>query len=160
MPSPRSSTAAPLPGHIEDDVALYCLRSAANAPAAVSVLTSPTATLDPRAGSVFTMADPRFVAMFGAPTRDPHVPDVVVAVQKGTIYSLSKKKDAEHGGFADDDAHVALLVSNSRLRGDTNDALVRTKQVAPTILDVLDIDPRWLDAVRREGSEVLPALDD
>ena len=149
----------PLAGHIEDDVALYWLQHAADAPAAATALRTPTATLDPHAATVFTTADPQFVAMFGDPARDPHVPDVVVALQKGTIYSLSKKKDAEHGGFADDDAHVGLLVSNPRLRAVTNDAVVRTKQVAPTILDVLDIDPRWLDAVRREGTEVLPAID-
>ncbi|HEY1584627.1 MAG TPA: alkaline phosphatase family protein [Polyangia bacterium] len=153
-------SAAPLAGHIEDDVALYWLQHAADAPAAVRALASPTATLDPRAATIFTTADPRFVAMFGDPTRDPHVPDVVVALQKGTIYSLSKSKDAEHGGFADDDAHVGLLMSNPQLPAATNDAPVRTKQVAPTILDVLDIDPRWLDAVRREGTEVLPSLDD
>jgi hypothetical protein len=150
---------APLAGHIEDDVGLYWLARAASAPAAVSALTSATVSPDPRVDTVFTTADPRFVAMFGDPTRDPHVPDVIVKLQKGTIYSLSKKKDAEHGGFADDDAHVVLLASNPRLRGATNDTIVRTKQVAPTILDVLDIDPRWLDAVRKEGTEVLPDLD-
>ncbi|MGZ3439544.1 MAG: alkaline phosphatase family protein [Polyangia bacterium] len=150
---------APLAGHIEDDVALYWLKQPATAAAAARALRSPTAHPDPRADVVFTIADPRFAAMFGDPTRDPHVPDVIVKVEQGTIYSLSKKKDAEHGGFAEDDAHVALLVSNPALRGETNDAAVRTKQVAPTILDVLDIDPRWLDSVRREGTEVLPGLD-
>jgi Type I phosphodiesterase / nucleotide pyrophosphatase len=151
--------AAPLAGHIEDDVALYWLSRASTAPAALAALSSPTAVPDPLVDTVFTTADPRFVAMFGDPTRDAHVPDVIVKVKKGTIYSLSKKKDAEHGGFADDDAHVAMLVSNPSLRGATNDAVVRTKQVAPTILDVLDIDPRRLDSVRAEGTEVLPDLD-
>jgi arylsulfatase A-like enzyme len=152
--------AAPLAGHIEDDVALYWLRDGANAAAAASALSSPTATVNAHAAQVFTAADPRFVAMFGDPASDPHAPDVIVALDKGTIYSLSKKKDAEHGGFADDDAHVALLLSNPSLRGATIDAPVRTKQVAPTILDVLDIDPRLLEAVRREGTEVLPGLDE
>jgi hypothetical protein len=148
--------AAPVAGHIEDDVALYWLKAGDTAAAArAALLGSPMARVD----QVFTTADPEFVAMFGDPARDPHTPDVVVQPIKGTIYSLSKKKDAEHGGFADDDAHVALLVSNPKLRGGTVDAPVRTKQVAPTILDVLDIPPCALDAVRAEGTEVLPAID-
>jgi hypothetical protein len=149
---------APVAGHIEDDVALYWLKSGASAPAAVAALSTPTATVDPRADRVFSAADPSFTTMFGDPARDPRTPDVVVSVQKGTIYSLSKKKKAEHGGFADDDAHVGLLVSNPALRGAVVEELVRTKQVAPTILEALGIDPRWLEAVRREGTETLPRL--
>ncbi|HEX9100624.1 MAG TPA: alkaline phosphatase family protein, partial [Polyangia bacterium] len=151
--------AAPVVGHIEDDVALYWLANPATAAAAVHALESPAASVDPRADTVFSAADPGFAAMFGDPTRDPHTPDVIVKVKKGTIYSLSKKKDAEHGGFADDDAHVALLVSNPKLHGAINDEPVRTKQVAPTILDALDLDPRWLEAVRREGTQTLPGFD-
>lgn len=152
-------SAAPVAGHIEDDVGLYWLKTASTAPAAVSAILSPTASPDPRADEVFSSADASFIAMFGDPTRDAHTPDVIIKVKKGTIYSLSKKKDAEHGGFADDDAHVGLLVSNPAISGATNDAVVRTKQVAPTVLRALKLDPRWLESVRREGTAVLPALD-
>jgi hypothetical protein len=155
--------AAPVAGHIEDDVALYWLKDAATAPAAVTALTTasatPGATVDPRVDTVFSSADAGFAKMFGDPTRDAHTPDIIVKVKKGTIYSLSKKKDAEHGGFADDDAHVGLLVSNPALAAASNDDEVRTKQVAPTVLKALDIDPRWLEAVRREGTRTLPDLD-
>jgi hypothetical protein len=151
--------AAPLAGHIEDDVALYWLKDATTAPAAVHALLNPPAGLDPRVDTVFTSADAQFKAMFGDIARDAHTPDLVVKLQKGTIYSLSKKKDAEHGGFADDDAHVGLLVANPALAAEVNDDEVRTKQVAPTILRALDIDPRWLDAVRREHTHSLPDLD-
>ena len=150
---------APVAGHIEDDVGLYWLARASSAPAAVHALRAPNTSPDPRVDTVFSAADAGFAAMFGDPTRDPHTPDLVVRLKKGTIYSLSKKKDAEHGGFADDDSHVALLVSHPALRGDTSDEVVRTKQVAPTILDALDLDPRLLEAVRREHTEVLPDLD-
>jgi hypothetical protein len=81
-----------------------------------------------------------------------------VQPQKGVIYSLSKKKFAEHGGFADDDAHVALLVSNPALRPALVTALVRTKQVAPTVLSALHLEPHRLEAVRREGTPSLPGL--
>jgi arylsulfatase A-like enzyme len=152
--------AAPVAGHIEDDVALYWLVEGKTAPAAVAALKAPPAGgVDPRVAQAFSSSDPSFVKMFGDPSRDPHTPDVIVQPVKGTIYSLSKKKDAEHGGFADDDAHVGLLISNPALCAETNDAPVRTKQVAPTILRALDIDPRWLDSVRAEGTRALPDLD-
>jgi hypothetical protein len=35
---------------------------------------------------------------------------------------------------------------------------VETTQVAPTILNVLGFDPNQLDAVRQEGTPVLPGL--
>jgi hypothetical protein len=151
--------AAPVAGHIEDDVALYWLKDAATAPAAVRALQTGSATVDPRVDTVFSSADAGFAAMFGDPTRDAHTPDVIVKLKKGTIYSLSKKKDAEHGGFADDDAHVGLLVANPALEAEVNEDLVRTKQVAPTVLRALEIDPRWLEAVRKEGTRSLPDLD-
>ncbi|HEY3252404.1 MAG TPA: hypothetical protein VGJ91_00595, partial [Polyangiaceae bacterium] len=84
--------------------------------------------------------------------------DVVVQPKHGVIYSLSKKKNAEHGGFADDDAHVGLLVSNPSLEASTVSTEVRTKQVAPTIVRALGLDPEALDAVRIERTAVLPEL--
>ena len=151
--------AAPVAGHIEDDVGLYWLANPKTAPAAVSALRSPTASPDPRVDTVFSTADAKFVAMFGDPTKDPHTPDVIVQPKKGTVYSLSKKKDAEHGGFADDDSHVALLVSNPALKAETSAGAVRTKQVAPTVLRALGIDPLWLESVWLEGTQVLPELE-
>jgi len=99
-----------------------------------------------------------FDEMFGDPLRDPRTPDIVVQPKKGTIYSLSSKKWAEHGGFADDDAHVGLLVSNPALRPGRDARIVRTKQVAPTIVAALGLDPERLDAVRMEHTETLPGL--
>jgi len=52
----------------------------------------------------------------------------------------------------------ALLLSNPRLRPGTVEARVSTTQVAPTILEALDLDPRALDAVRKEGTKPLPGL--
>ena len=97
--------------------------------------------------------------MFGDPTRDPHTPDVIVQPQKGTIYSLSKKKDAEHGGFADDDAHVALLVSNPSLRRGQR----ATRRCAPSRWrrrsSTRSTSTRAARRRAREGTEVLPDLD-
>lgn len=153
--------AAPVAGHIEDDVALYWLRDGQMAGAGAAALAAAAAdgsAADPSIDRVFTRGSRGFERMFGDPATDPRTPDIVVQPRHGTIYSLSAKKFAEHGGFAGDDAHVALLVSNPVLRGARVDRPVRTKQVAPTILHALGLDPRALDAVRREDTAVLPGL--
>jgi hypothetical protein len=151
---------APVAAHIEDDVGLYWLKGAASARAAASILLSPPSDgVNPLAGIVMTTAtEASFLTMFGDPSKDPHTPDVVVQPNHGVIYSLSKKKNAEHGGFADDDAHVALLVSNPSLEPAIVSSDVRTKQVAPTIVRALGLDPEALDAVRIEHTAVLPNL--
>jgi hypothetical protein len=153
--------AAKVAGHIEDDAAFYWLADPSTASAGAKALLDAPAdgsTSDPSVGRVFTLSTPGFASMFGDPRHDPRTPDIIVQPKKGTIYSLSKKKQAEHGGFADDDSHVALLVSNPRFDGRTVHEAVRTKQVAPTILAALGLDPRGLEAVRKEGTSVLPEL--
>ena len=102
-------------------------------------------------------------AIYGDPTSgDPiaaaRAPNVVIQPNWGVIYSSSAKKIAEHGGGTLDDTNVALLVSNPRLRPGTVEAAVSTTQVAPTILEALDLNPRALDAVRKEGTKSLPGL--
>jgi hypothetical protein len=73
-------------------------------------------------------------------------------------YSNSGKKLAEHGGFSHDDTNVIMLVSNPSLIAATVTTPVQTKQVAPTILKALDLDPHSLKAVRLEHTPVLPGL--
>ena len=155
------NAAAPVVGHIEDDVALYWLANPSTAAAgAAALLAAPTngTSTDPNVDTIYTSASTNFVAMFGDPTKDPRTPDLVVKLKKGTIYSLSTKKWSEHGGFADDDAHVALLVSHPAIAPATVSAAVRTKQVAPTILAALGLDPTELQAVQQEATAVLPGL--
>jgi len=61
-------------------------------------------------------------------------------------------------GFAHDDTNVMLLVSNPNLHARRITTFVETTQVAPTILKLLGLDPNSLDAVRKEGTPVLPGL--
>ena len=102
---------------------------------------------------------------FGDPRRNVRTPDIIVQPIPGTIYTGSKAKVAEHGGFSEDDTHVALVVFGSR-RGDERSAdrvvasPVETRQIAPTILKFLELDPRALRSVRLEGTRALPALGD
>jgi type I phosphodiesterase/nucleotide pyrophosphatase len=90
---------------------------------------------------------------------DPRTPDVVVLPNVGVVYTGNLKKQSEHGGFAWDDTNVMLLVSNPDFHHKTIHSFVETAQVAPTILQLLGLDPDALDAVRAEGTPVLPGLD-
>ena len=89
---------------------------------------------------------------------DPRTPDIVVIPNVGVVYTGNLKKQSEHGGFAWDDTNVMLLVSNPHMEARTVDSFVETAQVAPTILQLLGLNPNALDAVRIEGTPVLPSL--
>jgi hypothetical protein len=90
---------------------------------------------------------------------DPRTPDIVVLPNVGVVYTGNLKKQSEHGGFASDDTNVMLLVSNPEIEHRTIHSFVETTQVAPTILQLLGLDPDDLDAVRKEGTPVLPGLE-
>jgi arylsulfatase A-like enzyme len=96
---------------------------------------------------------------FLRPGGDPRSPDIIVIPNVGVVYTGSLKKQSEHGGFAHDDTNVMLLVSNPSIeKPRTDTSFVETSQVAPTILQILGLDPAALDAVRTEGTPVLPGL--
>lgn len=77
----------------------------------------------------------------------------------GTICSGSAEKIVEHGGFSAKDTHVMLVVSNPRLDAGKVHHPVANKQVAPTILKSLGLNPRDLQAVRMEHTSVLAGLE-
>lgn len=97
-------------------------------------------------------------AKFGDPALG-RAPDIIIQPIAGTVYSGSAKKIAEHGGFANDDTHVMLVVSNPRLEAGKVHHPVANRQVAPTILKSLGLNPKDLQAVRMEHTRVLPGLD-
>jgi len=95
---------------------------------------------------------------FGVSNSDPHHPDVFGISQVGTIYT-GGSKIAEHGGDNPGDRHVLLIVyAPGIVRPGQIGQRVETTQVAPTILKLLGLSPRSLEAVRREGTKVLPGL--
>ncbi len=95
---------------------------------------------------------------FGVRPGDARVPDLFGVTQYGVVYTGGTKKIAEHGGVATDDRAVPLVVSGPDRDGRTIGAPVATTQIAPTILRLLGLDPRALQAVRQEGTRVLPGL--
>jgi hypothetical protein len=97
-------------------------------------------------------------AFVGNSEFDSRVPDIIVAPNVGVTYTGGTKKIAEHGGSASDDRNVMMLVSNNRMSPRVVNGQVETRQVAPTILKLLGLDPNALQTVRKEGTEVLPYL--
>jgi hypothetical protein len=92
---------------------------------------------------------------FGNPLKDPAVPDIIVQPELGTIYTTSTSKIAEHGGISDDDRKVACFVSSPGLKGTKFGGTTSTRQVAPTVLKALGLDPKKLAGVKIEGTKVL-----
>ncbi|MGY5116292.1 alkaline phosphatase family protein [Streptomyces sp. 900105755] len=88
---------------------------------------------------------------------DARVPDLFGVAQYGVVYTGGTKKIAEHGGGHSDDLDVPLVVSGASVPDGVRDSAdVQTKQIAPTILSLLGLDPRALKAVREEHTAVLP----
>ena len=107
-------------------------------------------------GEIF--AGPSLTLQFNNPLTDSRVPDIIVAPNVGVIYTGGTAKVAEHGGFAYDDRNVLLIVSNPHYRASTFNDQVETRQIAPTIVKALGLDPTLLSAVRSEHTETLPGL--
>jgi hypothetical protein len=141
-------------GATEDDISLNWLKDSNNTVAAVNLLEASAAAAG--IGQIFYGAS--ITTDYNSPLTDSRAPDVIVAPNVGVVYTGSSKKQAEHGGFANDDTKVMLLVSNPNIDQNTNYQFVETKQVAPTILQLLGLDPNKLDAVKMEGTTVLPGL--
>jgi len=156
-----------------DDIALVWLADQQQTNAAVAALQA-----DRRGANTariqFVLAGDPLADQFGDPHANTRTPDLIVQPIPGTIYTTSKAKVAEHGGFSADDTHVALLVVGPRRREDDDpsaraeneagaarriDEAVHTTQIAPTILDFLGLDPDALQSVRAEHTRVLPSLD-
>ena len=155
-------------GLAEDDISQIWLADASRTGDAVTALENASTQIGP--GQI--LFGDSLSAIFGTPGvpnnpgpccriregGDPRTPDVIVLPNVGVVYTGNLKKQSEHGGFAWDDTNVMLLVSNPRMDSRTVHSFVETAQVAPTILKILGLDPNALDAVRLEGTPVLPAL--
>ncbi|HEV3329577.1 MAG TPA: alkaline phosphatase family protein [Bryobacteraceae bacterium] len=146
-------------GPTEDDISLLWLKPGADTVSAVAALESNAAAAG--IGQIFY--GPYIQTIYGTPGLpdtggDPRVPDIIVQPNVGLVYTGSTKKQSEHGGFAQDDTNVMMLVSNPQIDAKTVTSFVETTQVAPTILSILGLDPNDLTAVQAEGTPVLPGL--
>jgi arylsulfatase A-like enzyme len=108
------------------------------------------------AGLLQVYAGPDAAALIGVDPKDPRVPDVIGLAQYGVVYTSHKSKIAEHGGDHLEDRNVPILVVWPGVTGGLNvTAPVETTQIAPTILQLLGLDPDELEAVRIEGTRPL-----
>ena len=141
-------------GATEDDISLNWLKNSNDTAAGVNLLEMNAAAAG--IGQIFYGAS--ITTGYNSPLVDSRTPDIIIAPNVGVVYTGSAKKQAEHGGFANDDTNVMLLVSNPNIGQNTNYQFVETKQIAPTILQILGLSPNALDAVKMEGTAVLPGL--
>ena len=138
-----------------DDVALIWLTDQSKTADAVKALEAAKADLS--IDKVLGAAE--VGAMFGDALKDSRVPDLVILPVKGVIYTKpDASKLEEHGGFAEDDVHVPVIIANPAIKAATVSDAVATAEIAPTILAALGLDPASLQAVQAEGTKVLPGL--
>lgn len=115
-----------------------------------------------------TLSGESLKLLFPDPLTDPAPPDIIVVPNLGvnfepTLNTALPAVQAEHGGMNENETHVPLLI----VGGSTNGvaitpgvirAPVTTTQIAPTILELLNLDPNALDAVRMENVGVLAGI--
>ncbi len=140
----------------EDDISMLWLTDQSQTASAVATLAMPANEDLFGQGEIF--AGPSLMLQFNNPLTDSRVPDIIIAPNVGVIYTGGTGKVAEHGGLAYDDRNVMLVVSNPSYKAVTFNDQVETRQIAPTIVKALGLDPNLLGAVKSEHTETLPGL--
>jgi Type I phosphodiesterase / nucleotide pyrophosphatase len=145
-------------GATEDDVSVLWLKKGVSVNAAVKLLEQNATAIG--LGEIFYGPTLALNYNLGGlePGEDPRTPDIIVTPNQGVTYSGSTAMIGDHGGFAHDDTNVVMLVANPSFTAQTVWALAATRQIAPTIVQVLGLDPAALDAVQAEGTTVLPEV--
>jgi hypothetical protein len=154
----------------DDDAVMWWLsdRSQAAANFAASYLMSHSATGNTITGSSRTLPSSGLVKVyagaaaaqyFHVPVSDPRHPDVWGVVQQGVVYTGGTKKIAEHGGANGPDRDVPILIDAPHaIDPGSYSSSVETTQIAPTVLQLLGLDPDQLQAVQIEHTHVLPGI--
>jgi hypothetical protein len=153
--SPLNSTGI---GATEDDVSVLWLKKGVSVITAVDLLENNAAGIG--MGEIYYGPSLALNYNVGGlePGEDSRTPDIIVTPNVGVTYSGSTTMIGDHGGFAHDDTNVVLLVANPSFTAQTVSAVAATREVAPTILQALGLDPALLDAVQAEGTPVLPEV--
>lgn len=138
---------------ISDDASLIWLNDQSQTASVVASLSQPTnmATL----GVQEIFAGPSLKTKFGDPTKDDHVPDILVKVNTGVVFTTGSKI-AEHGGDNEDDVHTVLIVARKGTLPIETKTPVTNYQVAPSIVKVLGLSLNNLDAYRIQNVQPLP----
>jgi hypothetical protein len=141
---------------ISDDGSLIWLIDSKLTPAVVANLSTPQNQQALGIQEIFSGAALR--NKFNDPTVDPRTPDIILKVNTGVIFTGGKKL-SEHGGFNEDDVHTALLVALPDMdRAASTSVATTNQQVAASVVELLGIDARELQAVKKEHIHPLPFL--
>ena len=143
--------------NIADDASLIWLDPSKRTPAALAATEADLKANATALGIKQILDRDDLRKIYRDPATDSRTPDFLVVSDHGVVYTKGSKI-AEHGGLADDDRHVALLVSAPGLAGKTVDRRVETRQIAPTILQALGFDADELKGVREEHTLPLPGV--
>jgi hypothetical protein len=145
-------------GATEDDVSVLWLKKGVSVTAAVDLLENNAAAIG--MGEIYYGPSLALNYNVGGlePGEDPRTPDIIVTPNVGMTYSGNPTMIGDHGGFAHDDTNVIMLVANPSFTVQTVSSVATTRQVAPTILKALGLNPSALDAVKAEGTPVLPEV--
>ena len=145
-------------GATEDDVSVLWLAKGESVTSAVRLLERKATAIG--LGQIFY--GPTLALNYNVggldPGQDPRSPDIIVTPNIGVTYIGPGSALGDHGGFGHDDTNVMLLVANPFFSPRTVSNATTTTQVAPTIVKALGLDPQALDAVRIEGTPVLPEV--
>jgi len=128
---------------------------------------SMAATVRPQ-GSIFStniVTGTELIQAYGDPQSSTDLlaaaraPNAFVQPELGVIYKNSLGQIAEHGGGAQDDINVPLLISNTGIVNHVSLIQpVSTEQVALTILRALTLDGTKLTGASAEGTSALPGI--
>ncbi len=152
---PATTIGAPEAFDLSDDGSLIWLTDPSLTPTVVANISTPANQAKLGIQEIFALQS--LQNKFNSPVDDPRTPDIILKSDTGVIFT-GGSKIAEHGGFNEDDVHVALLVSNPTLGARSVNVPVSNQQVPASILRVLGIDPNELQAVLKEQVHVLPFL--
>jgi hypothetical protein len=148
---------APVAMQTADTSALLWLVNHSDTAAAVTTLLLSNNQVN--AGIQDVWSGEKLKLLYGDPAVDPRVPDIIAVGKPGVIYRTGASTFAEHGGYSDQEVNVPIVVSNPNLVPQTIKEPVTIMQVAPTILQLLGLNPFMLQAVQIERTAVLPGFD-
>ena len=137
------------------DVAMIWLKEYASTQAAAKALRVHAGLLG--------IADVYYGARLGLtmnlPANDSRMPDIVLQPLAGVLWSRAGDTAiAAHGGMADSDVHVALLVAGKQLTGRVDKTPVPTTQLAPLLLRAFGMEKFDLWALHPEHTPALPGI--
>jgi hypothetical protein len=137
------------------DAALIWLTDSARTPAVVKALGDAA----PAIGLAEIVSGARLSLTLNSPQQDARAPDIILQPELGVLWTSSGDNTlAAHGGFLDEDTHVALLVSGAQFTGRSDPTYVPTTQLGPLLLRALGMEKFDLDALHREHSPALPGV--